>query len=74
MDLIADCTATERVYLFALKRLLNISAKNPSALVYGEVVYIKTYTNIMRSVLTHVYINWLRVTRMIEDIIMFWNL
>ena len=64
-DLIADHTAIERVYLFAIKRLLNISAKTPSALVYGEVVYIKTYTNIMHSVLSH--INWLSVTRMIED-------
>ena len=34
--LIADITVIERVHLFAIKRLLNISAKTPSALVYGE--------------------------------------
>ena len=34
--LIADHTVIERVHLFAIKLLLNISAKTSSALVYGE--------------------------------------
>ena len=69
-DLTADQTVIERVRLFGIKRLLNISAKTPSALVYGEAgryllyyVRIQTYTKCIKY--------WLKVTRMTEDRIPF---
>ena len=50
--LIADHTVIERVHLFTIKRLFNISAKTPSALVYGEAgrypLYIQTYTKCIK--------------------------
>ena len=65
--LIADHTVIERVHLFAVKRLLIISAKTPSALVYGEAgrhpLYIQTYTKCIKY--------RLKVTRMTEDRIPF---
>ena len=61
--LIVDHTVIERVHLFTIKRLFNISAKTPSALVYGEAgrypLYIQTYTKCIKY--------WLKVTRMTED-------
>jgi len=65
--LIADHTVIERVHLFAIKRLLNISAKTPCALVYGQAgrypLYIQQYTKCIKY--------WLKVTRMTEDKIPF---
>jgi hypothetical protein len=61
--LIADHTVIERVHLFAIKRLLNVSAKTPSALVYGESgrypLYIQSYTKCIKY--------WLKVTQMSDD-------
>ena len=45
---IAGHSIIERVHLFAITRFLNVSAKTPSALVYGETgrypLYVNTYT------------------------------
>ena len=58
----ADHTAIERVHLFAIKRLLNISIKTPTALIYCETgrhpLYIQTYTRCIKY--------WLKITRMEE--------
>ena len=69
-DLTADHTVIERIRIFGIKRLLIISAKTPSALVYGKAgryllyyVRIQTYTKCIK--------DWLKVTRMTEDRIPF---
>ena len=46
--LIADKRIIDRIYLFAIKRLRNVSPRTPNSLVYGETgrypLYISTYT------------------------------
>ena len=59
----ADHTLIERAHLFGLKRLLNVSIKTPSNLVYGETgrypLYIQTNTRCVKY--------WLKITRMPEE-------
>lgn len=59
----ADHTAIERVHLFAIKRLLNVSIKTPTTLIYCETgrypLYIQTYTRCIKY--------WLKLTRMEES-------
>ena len=61
--LIADNRTIERIHLFAIKRLLNVSPRTPNALVYGETcryaLYISTYTRCIKY--------WLNILRMQED-------
>eukprot|EP00745_Piridium_sociabile_P006409 TRINITY_DN141505_c0_g1_i7.p1 TRINITY_DN141505_c0_g1~~TRINITY_DN141505_c0_g1_i7.p1 ORF type:complete len:149 (-),score=10.55 TRINITY_DN141505_c0_g1_i7:127-537(-) len=61
--LIADHSVIERVQLFALKGLLNVSVKTPNTLVYGESgrypLYVYTYTRCVKY--------WLKITRMYVD-------
>ena len=61
--LIADNRIIERIHLFAIKRLLNVSPRTPNALVYGETgrypLYIFTYTRCIKY--------WLNILRMQED-------
>ncbi len=61
--LIADNRIIERIHLFAIKRLLNVSPRTPNALVYGETgrypLYISTYTRCIKY--------WLNILRMQED-------
>ena len=61
--LIADNRIIERIHLFAIKRLLNVSPRAPNALVYGETgrypLYISTYTRCIKY--------WLNILRMQED-------
>ena len=61
--LIADKRIIERIHLFAVKRLLNVSPRPPNALVYGETgrypLYISTYTRCIKY--------WLNILRMQED-------
>eukprot|EP00745_Piridium_sociabile_P040709 TRINITY_DN7896_c0_g1_i1.p1 TRINITY_DN7896_c0_g1~~TRINITY_DN7896_c0_g1_i1.p1 ORF type:complete len:546 (-),score=34.17 TRINITY_DN7896_c0_g1_i1:81-1496(-) len=61
--LTADHTVIERVHLLAIKRLLNVSIKTPSALVYCESgrypLYIQTSTACIRY--------WLKLTQMEEN-------
>jgi hypothetical protein len=58
--LTADHTALERVHLFAIKRLLNVSIKTPTVLIYNESgrypMYIQTHTRCIKF--------WLKLTRM----------
>ena len=50
--LIAHNRIIERIHLLAIKRLLNVSPKTPSSLVYGETgrypLYICTYTRCIK--------------------------
>ena len=54
---------SERVHLFAIKRLLNVSTRTPSALVYGETgrypLYVITYTRCIKY--------WLNLVRMPDN-------
>ena len=56
-------TIIERVHLFAIKRFLNVSARTPGVLVYGETgrypLFIQTYTKCIKY--------WLKITRMQKD-------
>ena len=60
--LTADHTVIEKVHLFAIKRLLNVSIKTPNALVYCESgrypLFIQTFTKCIRY--------WLKLIRMNE--------
>jgi hypothetical protein len=59
----ADHTTIERVHLFAIKRLLNVSIITPTALIYCETgrypLYIQTHAKCLKY--------WLKITRMDED-------
>ena len=61
--IMADHSTIERVHLFAIKRLLNVSTRTPSALVYGETgrypLYIITYVKCIKY--------WLNLVRMPEN-------
>ena len=62
--IMADHCTTERVHnLFAIKRLLNVSTRTPSALVYGKTgrcpLYVITYIKCI--------IYWLNLVRMPEN-------
>ena len=61
--LIAKNRIIERIHLFAIKKLLNVSPRTPNALVYGETgrypLYISTYTRCIKY--------WLNILRMQED-------
>ena len=50
VHLFADNSIIERVHLFAIKRFLNVSARTPSAVVYGETgrypLHLNTYTRL----------------------------
>ena len=60
--IMADHCTIERVHLFAIKRLLNVSTRTPSALVYGETgrypLYVITYVKCIKY--------WLNLVRMPE--------
>ena len=62
-DLIADNRISERIHLFAIKRLRNVSPRTPNSLGYGETgrypLYISTYTRCIKY--------WLNILRMHED-------
>ena len=61
--IMADHGAIERVHVFAIKRLLNVSTRIPSALVYGETgrypLYVNTYTRCIKY--------WLNLVRMPDN-------
>ena len=50
--IMADHCTIERVHLFAINRLLNVSTRTPSALVYGKTgrypLYVITYVKCIR--------------------------
>ena len=59
----ADHTVLERVHSFAIKRLLNVSIKTPTKMIYCESgrypLYIITYTNSIKY--------WIKITRLQEN-------
>jgi hypothetical protein len=59
----ADSHIIEKIHLFAMKRLLNVSIKTPNALVYGEFgrypLYVNTYTKCIKY--------WLHILSMPES-------
>ena len=58
--IMADHCTIEGVHLFAIKQLLNVSTRTPSALVYGRyLLYITTYVKCIKY--------WLNLVRMPEN-------
>ena len=61
--IMADQCTIERVHLFPIKRLLNVSTKTPSALVYGQTRKYSLYVITYVKCITY----WLNLVRMPEN-------